>query len=47
MTAADPGNLDAQIHPFGAMRQGSHQIEAAARNGGSLRVRHQSIDHAV
>jgi len=35
MTAADPGDLDAQIDLFGAMRQGSHQIEAAARNGDS------------
>jgi len=32
MTAADPGYLDAQIDPFGAMRQRSRQTDAGEHN---------------
>jgi hypothetical protein len=38
MTTVDPGDLDAQIDLFGAMRHGSYQIDAAARNGGYARA---------
>jgi len=38
MTAAHPGDLDAQIDLFGATRQRSHQTEAGAPIGGSVRV---------
>jgi hypothetical protein len=34
MTPADPGDLDAQIDPFGATRQRSRQTEAGEQNGG-------------
>jgi len=32
MTAAHPGDLDAQIDLFGATRQRSHQTEAGEQN---------------
>jgi len=37
MTAAHPGDLDAQIDLFGATRQRSHQTEAGAPIGGYLK----------
>jgi len=37
MTAAHPGDLDAQIDLFGATRQRSHQTEAGAPIGGCAR----------
>jgi len=42
MTAAHPGDLDAQIDLFGATRQRSHQTEAGAPIGGSARGYHRS-----